>query len=260
MFMISRNHLKEQKEYKMLISIVTVCFNSEKTIRKTIESVLNQTYKNIEYIIVDGLSKDNTLSIVEEYSNAFKEKGITYKMISEKDNGIYDAMNKGIKLATGKFIALLNSDDWYESNAVETVVKTYEEEPFDMFYADIRIYKNDGSEMIKRSKHSKYATSRGWNHPTSFISKEIYDKMQYKATGIYDDFDLLLRIKKAGYKIVIKNEVIANFCFGGASNSKSFKACKQRFTDRYRAYRDNGYSRLYVFECFMMEAAKFILG
>ena len=88
----------------MLVSLITVCFNSEKTIRNTIESVLNQTYSEIEYIIVDGLSKDNTLGIVHEYDEKFKEKGVIYRVISEKDNGIYDAMNKGIGMAQGEIV------------------------------------------------------------------------------------------------------------------------------------------------------------
>ena len=244
----------------MKITIVTVSYNSEKTIKDTIESVLNQTYNNIEYIIVDGKSEDNTVAIAESYKEEFRKKGMEFKIISEKDSGIYDAMNKGARLATGKFIAMLNSDDWYEPNAVETVVKAYDEEPFDMFYADIRLIKEDGSSIIKHSKYDKIATSRHWNHPTSFISKDIYNKMQYKCEGIHDDFDLLLRIKKAGKKIVIKNVVIANFRVGGVSNDKSFKKCRERFLNRYHIYRSNGYSRLYVIECLAIEAAKFILS
>ena len=106
----------------MLVSIITVAYNSEKCIRKAIESVLNQTYPHIEYTIVDGLSKDNTVAVAKEYEEKFQEKGYTYRIVSEKDNGIYDAMNKGIRMATGELIGMINSDDWYEPIAVETAV------------------------------------------------------------------------------------------------------------------------------------------
>ena len=105
-----------------LISIITVCFNSSKTIRQTIESVLNQTYTNIEYILVDGKSTDNTVAIIEEYAPQFTAKGIVYRWVSEPDAGIYDAMNKGIKLATGEWIGIINSDDWYELDACENML------------------------------------------------------------------------------------------------------------------------------------------
>jgi len=99
----------------ILVSIITPCLNSKKTIRKTIESVINQTYKNIEYIIVDGESTDGTIEIINEYREKYKD---CIKFISEKDNGIYDAMNKGIKLCSGSLIGIINSDDYYETNAV----------------------------------------------------------------------------------------------------------------------------------------------
>ncbi len=244
----------------MKISIVTASFNSEKTIKETIESVLNQTYTDIEYIIIDGKSADRTVEIAESYIEKFAQRGMEYRIISEPDDGIYDAMNKGARLATGDFVAMLNSDDWYEPITAETVVNTYKEEPFDMFYGDIRIIKENGSAIIKHSKQDKIVTSRHWNHPTSFISKEIYNEMQYKCEGIHDDFDLFIRIRKAGKKIVIRNTTLANFRVGGISNNKSFKKCKERFLNRYSIYRSNGYSRLYIVECFAIEAVKFILS
>lgn len=245
----------------MLVSLITVCFNSEKTIRHTIESVLSQTYPNVEYIIVDGLSKDNTLQIVHEYDEKFKEKGYIYRVISEKDNGIYDAMNKGIRLATGELIGIINSDDWYEPIAVETAVNTYKEEPYDMFYADINLIKADGTVMVKRSKYDKLPTSRHWNHPTTFVAKTVYDELGvFRCEGIHDDFDFILRVRNAGKKIVIKNIVLANFRTGGASNDKTLKKCVNRCMDRYRCYRNNNYSPFYFVECLAIEVAKFVLS
>ena len=110
----------------MLVSVITICFNSEAVIRKTIESVLNQTWDKLEYLIVDGASKDRTVAIAEEYSERFAAKGVDYRIYSEPDRGIYDAMNKGIRLSSGDLVGLINSGDWYEPDAVETAVKAYE--------------------------------------------------------------------------------------------------------------------------------------
>ncbi len=245
----------------MLVSLITVCFNSAKTIRCTIESVLKQTYPNVEYIIVDGLSKDDTLQIVHEYDEKFKEKGYTYRVVSEKDNGIYDAMNKGISLATGELVGIINSDDWYEPIAVETAVNTYKEDPYDMFYADINLIKANETVIIKHSKYDRFPTSRHWNHPTTFVSKKVYNELgAFRCEGIHDDFDFILRVRNAGKKIVIKNIVLANFRTGGASNDKTLAKCVRRCMERYKCYRNNNYSPLYFIECVAIEAAKFILS
>lgn len=245
----------------MLVSIITVCFNSEKTIRQTIESVLQQDYQNIEYLIIDGCSNDTTVSIAKEYEEKFAEKGYRYTIISEKDQGIYDAMNKGIGLTTGELIGLINSDDWYEPNAVSTAVNAFEEENYDMFYADINLIKSDGSVIVKHSKLDRFPTSRHWNHPTTFITKKVYSELGgYRNVGIHDDFDLVLRVRKAGKKVVVKNVVLANFRVGGTSNDKALKKCVQRCKDRYACYRNNGYSRLYWLECVAIEAAKYIIS
>ena len=245
----------------MLVSIVTVCYNSESTVRATIESVLAQTYDKIEYLIIDGASKDNTVAIAEEYKEKFAEKGYEYKIISEKDNGIYDAMNKGINMASGELVGIINSDDWYEPIAVETAVNTYNEEQYDLFYADINLIKANGQVMVKKSKKDRFPTSRHWNHPTSFVTKKTYGELGvFRCEGIHDDFDLFLRIRRAKKKIVIKNVVLANFRTGGTSNDKTLKKCVRRCKDRYRCYRNNKYSRLYFIECAAIEAAKFILS
>ena len=245
----------------MLVSIITVCYNSEKTIRKTLESVLAQTYPNIEYLIVDGKSTDKTMEIVEEFADKFAQKGYIYRTVSEKDKGIYDAMNKGVRMATGQLVGIINSDDWYEPIAVETAVNTYKEEPYDLFYADINLIRGDGSIIVKHSRLDKYPSSRHWNHPTTFITKKTYEEQGgYLCQTVYDDFDLILRLRRAGKKAAIRNVVLANFRTGGVSNEKNVKKCIQRIKDRYGYYRRNGYSRLYIFESVAMEVAKFILS
>lgn len=248
-----------------LISIITPSFNSEKTIHTTIESILKQTYSRFEYIIVDGKSTDRTLEIAESYRKEMESRGISYQIISEPDRGIYDAMNKGIRRAKGELVGIINSDDWYEENTLQRVAEVYEKDPFDMFYADLRIWQEDAQgnlreKMIKHSRLRKLAVSRDWNHPTTFITKEIYQKYQYKLESVHDDWDLVLRIRKAGFRIVILNEVLANFRMGGASNEKNLKKCLARGKARYRIYRNNGYSRWYWWECVAIEAVKWILG
>lgn len=242
----------------MLVSIITVSHNSEATIRRTIESVYSQSYHQIEYIIVDGVSTDCTMQIVEEYRERFQQKGIVYRCISEPDNGIYDAMNKGIKMASGSLIGIINSDDWYEPNAVECAVQNFKHQPYDLFYADIRIIGSKGS-FIKKAKDSKWVTSRYWNHPTTFIPRRIYEQYEYKTENIHDDWDLILRIRKAGCRVCVENTVLANFRRNGVSHEKSIKKAIQRANIKYKIYRDNGYSRWYFIECYGMEMAKLVL-
>ena len=245
----------------MLVGVITVCYNSEKTVRKAIESVLNQTYPEIEYILVDGASKDNTVAVAKEYEACFAEKGYTYRIISEKDNGIYDAMNKGIRAASGVLVGMVNSDDWYEPIAVETAVKAYEETGFEMFYADVNVIKEDGSIFVKHSRPDRFPSTRHWNHPTTFITKAAYNEQGlYRCKTVYDDLDMLLRMRRAGKKTEIRNVVLSNFRTGGASNEKSLKKCFKRMSIRYECYRSNGYSPLYIFECVVIELAKFLLG
>ena len=155
-------------------SVITICFNSEAVIRKTVESVLSQSYPEIEYVIVDGASSDGTLSVVREYSSAFQEKGYTLKIISEPDNGIYDAMNKGIRNSSGDIIGIINSGDWYEPDAVKTAAEAYQKDSYDLFYADINLVKANGSVIVKHSKQDRFPTSRHWNHPTTFVTKKTY--------------------------------------------------------------------------------------
>jgi glycosyltransferase involved in cell wall biosynthesis len=238
------------------VSIITVCFNSEAVIEYTMKSVLHQDYDNLEYIIVDGKSTDSTMQIIEKYKVFFERKGIEFKVISEPDKGIYDAMNKGISMAAGNIIGLINSGDWYEDCAVSTMIDYYNEYQFDMFYADLRIWRK-GKPMVKKAKLQNYITTRDWNHPTTFITKETYENFRYACHGIYDDWDLVLRIRRSGRKIVVCNRILANFTFGGISNKKSIKHAWSRFRERYKIYLDNGYSRWYIVECLLMETVKY---
>lgn len=183
----------------MKVSIITITFNSAATVRGAIESVLNQTYSDIEYIVKDGGSNDNTLEIVNEYKIKF---GNRLKVVSEADGGIYDAMNKGIKMATGKVVGILNSDDFlYDNHVISDVVHTFHEYCVDCVYGDLVFVKNDNISDIVRSWHgSQYFDGsflKGWvpAHPTFYVKKDCYDLY-----GLYDtsmkvsaDFDLMMR-------------------------------------------------------------------
>lgn len=246
----------------MKFSIITICYNSENCIAKTIESVLHQDYAGeVEYLIIDGASTDKTVEIAEEYRQQFEKKGYDYIVSSEPDNGIYDAMNKGIRKSSGDIVGIINSGDWYEPIALRTVADTYDLTPFDMFYADINLIKADGSVLVKQSRYDKVVTSRHWNHPTSFITKETYDNLGlYRCEGIHDDFEFFLRVRKNKKNIKINNIVLANFMTGGASNQKNIKKGIERIKDRYKCYRINGYSPLYIIECVGIEVAKAVLS
>lgn len=242
------------------VTLITVSYNSEATIRRTIKSVLGQTYGNIEYLIIDGASSDGTLSAAHEFDELFEAKGYSYIIKSEPDGGIYDAMNKGIKAASGELIGIINADDYYEPIAVSEAVASYMRTGYDYFYGDVRLIKADGSSIIKRSRPDVLVTSRHWNHPSSFVPKETYEKLGlFKNKGIHDDFDFYLRVRAAGMKIVIRNRVLADFNTGGTSNDKSVTKSLRRIRDRFRCYTDNGYSPLYIVECVAIEVAKRII-
>lgn len=243
------------------VSIITICYNSEAVIRRTIESMLAQTYDNIEYLIVDGASKDATVQIAESYRERLEAKGFTYRIISEPDEGIYDAMNKGIALAEGEIIGLLNSGDWYEPETVSVVTETFERQQCELMFANIRMHKADGSSFVKKARIRKFQTSRDWNHPTTFVKAAVYKTHPFRKLGIHDDYGFYLQVRKEGISIVTVDKVLANFVMGGASNHKSIKAAIKRIKERYKyCYRINGYSRWYMVECILIEAAKWLLG
>lgn len=243
------------------ISIITVAYNGETTIAGTMESVLAQSYSNIEYIIIDGNSSDRTVDIAEGFRSKMEAKGMQLRIVSEPDKGIYDAMNKGIRLATGKIIGILNSDDWYEPDTVETVMAEFADSGCDLLFANIRMHKTDGSSFVKKARLRSFQTSRDWNHPTMFVKAEVYKAHPFRMKGIHDDYGCYLQMRKEGLRIVTLDKVLANFRMGGASNHKSLREAVCRIRDRYRwCYRVNGYSRLYILECVAIEMAKMVLG
>lgn len=206
------------------ISIVTVCYNSEDYIRCAIESVLSQSYNHIEYIVVDGASNDRTLSIINEYSDHIS------CVVSESDNGIYDAMNKGIRLATGDYIGILNSDDFYNnSNVISTIVSHIESSCSpDVILGGVDFVKSNQLNHVVR----EYKTDRfkSWMlrvgimppHPGAFISRAAYNivgeyRLDFKIASDFEWFVRALLVKKLKYKIAPLN--IVRMRLGGVSTS-----------------------------------------
>lgn len=213
----------------MKVSIITVCLNSEKYIEQTIKSILNQTYEDIEYIIVDGKSIDNTLSIIEKYKPLF---GARLKVISEKDNGLYNAMNKGIRNSTGDLIGILNSDDWYEKDAIEQAVRKFEESNESIIYGGL-LNIDEKSNKICRIRIPNYRELDLYNvnHPTVFVPKKIYDKYgvfleKYKISA---DYELMLRFYKNKINFKYIPKIITNFRDGGISNTRKDLCKKEVF-------------------------------
>lgn len=228
---------------KPKVSIITVCYNSAKTIEDTIQSVINQTYDNIEYIIVDGLSTDNTLEIVNKY----KDRIAT--IVSEKDAGLYDAINKGIGLATGEIIANLNSDDFYiDNNVITDVVTKMEETKSDTLYADLYyVDALDTNKVIRNWVSGAYKKGmffKGWMppHPTFFVRKSVYDNygkfnLELKSAA---DYEIMLRfIHKHECSISYLPLAVVRMRVGGVSNVSIKNRLKANREDK-RAWEMNG--------------------
>lgn len=227
----------------MKISIITVCYNSAATIEDTIHSISKQTYPNIEYIVVDGLSKDNTVSIIQ------KNEGVISKWISEKDKGIYDAMNKGIAMATGDVIGILNADDVYANNDVlSDVMNAFEDESILGVYGDLKyVQQNDISKVIRFWKSGTYRPGKfleGWMppHPTFYVRKKVYDDFGVFRTDMpsASDYEFMLRVIHVnGIKLAYIPKVFVLMREGGLSN-RSLKHRLNANRDDRRAWAVNG--------------------
>ena len=207
----------------MRFTIITVSYNSENTIEKTIQSVLAQTYQDLEYLVIDGASTDHTIDIVKEYEPRFQGR---LRFVSEPDNGIYDAMNKGIRMATGDIIGIVNSDDWLEPDALQIVDGCYKEHGNNencLCCGWLNFQYNDGTVQVLKTSNelllsmsSRYEMA-GIRHPATFVPKAVYDRW-----GIFDesikimaDTDLILRFLFNGVEFIYPDRVLSNMSDGG---------------------------------------------
>lgn len=228
----------------MKVSLITVSYNSVKTLRETIFSVANQYYFNIEYSVVDGGSKDGTIDIIKE-----NEKGISIS-ISEFDNGLYDALNKGIRMATGDVVGILNSDDvFYDEQVLANVANAFEEEPeLDAVIGDIVFVKEDDlNQVVRRYSAKNWSPSKfAWGymppHPSFFVRREWFEKLGYYKTDykIAADYELLIRfLLKGGLRWKYLPLTTTKMRMGGLS-TRGIQSLITLNKEIYRACRENG--------------------
>lgn len=220
----------------MKITIITVCFNSGKTIEDTIKSVLKQTYNNYEYLIIDGGSSDNTLDIIKSYEDKFNGK---LKYISEKDNGIFDAMNKGIKLSTGDIIGFINADDMLKDKDVfnKVINNIYDGVYSDTLMMDKEMYKPVRNFISGKNKKNGIFHPA---HPSLYLKKKVYDEI-----GLYNinykiaaDLDLMLRVINNNYKLNYVKDYFVLMRVGGTSTN-GLKGYYKNFKESYRVLKKN---------------------
>lgn len=240
----------------MKISIITATFNSAATVRDTFDSVLSQSFQDYEYIVIDGNSKDETVSIIKEYCEKFSGK---MHWISEPDKGIYDAMNKGISLASGDVVGILNSDDFYSSNDIlQKVFQAFTDKNIDAVYGDIHYVNADN--LHKNVRYYSSKSFRRWKmrfgympaHPSFYCKKTIYDKYgKFDTTfKIASDFECLLRFIFVGeIKTKYLEEDFVTMRTGGASSS-GIISHKQILKDHLTAYKKNKVFSNVFFESF----------
>lgn len=226
----------------MKISIVTVAYNSARTIRDTIDSVLSQRYPEVEFIVIDGLSKDGTVELVKAYGNKISV------FLSEKDKGIYDAMNKGVRMATGDVVGILNSDDFYADENVLRDVMACFQPGVDAVYADLVYVDPVDTKKVTRTwisgQYKEGAFKKGWMppHPTFFVRRSLYEKFggftdQLRSAA---DYEIMLRlIHKEKVNLAYLDRVIVRMRAGGASNASLKNRLKANREDR-RAWKMNG--------------------
>lgn len=230
----------------MKISLITATYNSAETVRDTLQSVLNQTFKDIDYIIIDGNSKDNTMDIVKEFEPKFEGR---LRWVSEKDKGIYDAMNKGVRMAQGDIVGILNSDDFFASNDVlEKVNAAFTENPaIDGVYADVRYVDwNDTGKTVRMFSGKDFTREKlCWGkmppHPSFYVKRECYDKfglysLNYPICADYDMFVKMIWIGNINTLYI--NDVFVNMRSGGTS-SNGIKVHRKIMRERMRCVREH---------------------
>lgn len=248
----TQGYFKHSEPDKPLISIITVVFNGEKYLEQTIQSVINQTYDNVEYIIIDGGSTDGTLDIIIKY------EGMVDYWVSEGDEGISDAFNKGIELCTGEMIGIINADDWYEINSVKIIVSSFLKFGIGIYYGRISFWKNDKPLYTRSANSKKLKYEMSLNHPSVFIHIENYKKIGHFNTSykLAMDYDLLLRGITNKLNFFYIDDVISNMRYGGVSNTTRTKSIYEEFSIRTKYFNKFISMIIFIKQVFMAYSAK----
>lgn len=225
-----------------LVSIITGTYNSAKFVSDCVQSVNNQDYPAIEHVIIDGASKDQTVPVIKSMPNRVST------LVSEKDDGIYDAMNKGLRLAKGEILGILNSDDFYNTNEIiSNIVNAFEDPTIDCVYGDLLYVHQENTNKIVRKwvtgNYSKNSFKKGWHpaHPSFFVRKSVYDKYGYfdLKFGLAADFELMLRfLEKYKIKSTYLPIPMVRMRLGGATN-KSIKNILKGNQECIAAFKNN---------------------
>ena len=222
----------------MKLTVITPTFNSESTISRNIESVLNQEYSFLEHVIVDGGSSDMTMKIVAGYKEQYSQKGYELKFISEKDRGIYDAFNKGIELASGEIIGILNSDDWWPGDVARIVMNSINSS-HDIYCGDVNLF-DEYTLINRRSSHTMFLWLGMYvMHPSVFLKRSVYDKLCFTSDyKVAMDYDFLIRAKyKYNFNFKYVKGLSVNMSLGGnSSNVKLMRAEELAIIRKYLSY------------------------
>jgi glycosyltransferase involved in cell wall biosynthesis len=219
----TKGYFKQSTADTPLITIITVVFNGEKYLEETIQSVINQSYDNVEYIIIDGGSTDGTFDIIKKYENK-----IDY-WVSEKDRGIGDAFNKGLMLSSGDWLGIINSDDWYESDIFSAVSKLINCCQYDVIHGNVRYWLDEKNSYVFSSSYKHMTQFMSIKHASVFVKKKIYQRFGNFSINyrIAMDYELLLRFIKNNVVFYNSNKVVANFRGGGISEKNAVNGLKE---------------------------------
>lgn len=218
------NLIKKQK----IVSVVTVCWNAESMIRKTLDSVLEQDFDNYEYIIIDGDSKDSTLDIIYEYKDAFQKKNINFFILSEPDNGIYDAMNKALKYVTGKYTIYMNAGDCFLDKNILKDIFVEDLNKYDIIYGDIYLFENNMYKYIKAGNITDRGDRSPICHQAVFTKTELLQLYKFDLSyKLASDYDFLVKSYLEKKEFYYLNKAVSIFDFSGTSTKNSIGYLKE---------------------------------
>lgn len=234
---------KDIFENAIKLTVITVCFNAKKTIKRTLESVLSQKCNKFDYLIIDGKSTDGTVEILEEYKEKFKDEAIKMNYISEEDDGLYDAMNKGIRLADGEWLIFMNADDeFYDENAIENFIIEATDKSA-VIYGDSCIVDEKEITFRKSQPIDTIVKHLPFIPQSAFIRTEIQRLYLFDTKyKIAADFDCFLRMYLDGHVFTQTNNVFSKFYMGGISNKDEWKTYKEDITIKHNNGIINKYS------------------